>query len=343
MTSIVYLALKKVIYIRETIYSILSLAKLQQLNKDKCRIIIMSNYEKNLFRRVLYFENVEYIELPNEIINSWINTGYIFTVKIKALKYYFQIYHDKVLFIDSDTVFLSWNDSLYESISDKKFIMDLPNTMNYKNIVNNNMEYQLELDKISANSEKKFFCYMDNHGYLDSEKRYPLNPTMKPSNSGIIGMTYANCCLLDEVEELTQVIWEQHKYICAEEFAFSYIFSNNGEIDYGNKNVFHYYRYKFARVLVANCLEFFYGDDEIKYKKFLSFLDIDEKMVKDMTISDLPYFLFYLAQSMRYGFTAELSEDISEEAKLKKILKYRKIKIHKNLDEFYQFVSELFL
>lgn len=344
MSSIIYLALKKDIYIRETVYSILSLVNQQQFNKGKLRIIIMSNYAKNLFNPVLSFKNVEYIELPDKIITDWLNTDYIYIVKIKALRYYFQMYHDKVLFIDSDTIFLSPLDSLFESISDKKFIMDFPCVKNYKDIINSDKEYQLKDDKIYSKSERQFFCYMDSHGYLDPEKKYPLNLTVKPSNSGVIGMTYENRYLLDEVEELTNVIWDQHKYISAEEYAFSYIFSNNGEIEYANKNVFHYWRYKVARLLVAHCLGFFYDDeDELKYKKLLKFLDIDEKGLEDMEISDIPYFIYYVSQSMKYEFITELTEDISNEAKIRKMLKYRRIKIHKTLDEFSQFVSELLL
>jgi hypothetical protein len=233
---------------------------------------------------------------------------------------------------------------MFENITDNKFVMDYPYASNYYEVINSNgnNNFTLPMHIEEAKRDERFYKYIHNYGYLDNQKLYPVNYSMIPCNSGVIGLTYNNRELLNDVYSVTKKLWEQYEYIPSEEYAFSYIFNKNGIVSYAYNHILHYHRAKFLRLLVANSLGIFFYDDQLQFKKLLNFFSFDENALSNMSINDIPYFVMYLQEMFGCKIPpVGAVEDINNVQTIRNILKYRNLKINRTFDEFVNFLYEI--
>ena len=118
-----YLAFGDHRFKKEALYSILSLKRV--LHADNHAKIVLYTDNPSFYKP--YFTkhgSVIIEELDRYQIDAWAyQTGYMFIAKIKAIKMCVNKYNGKVLFVDSDVVFIKNPMYLFKKIGINQFIM----------------------------------------------------------------------------------------------------------------------------------------------------------------------------------------------------------------------------
>ncbi len=79
------------------------------------------------------------------------------------------------------------------------------------------------------------------HTFKLQEKEFKIDDDAEMWNSGVIGISFSNLLLMDDVLQLTDQISEKSSFFLAEQFAFSYIFLTNTSIIPSDEFIYHYW------------------------------------------------------------------------------------------------------
>jgi hypothetical protein len=262
---------------------------------EKIKIVVISDFKKEAFGDINLYPNV-YIEQISKNVLTGINE-YIYRVKILALKYFFSKYNTDVLFIDSDTFFISDIFHIFDQIDSGRCVM------NYQCL---SIDYMLniakQMDKEKINSQDRNYLDMlydikANGIYSNVNKinKYYLPDDFSHYGSGLIGMQYSKRDTLNVALDICDSMFTRYNYLCAEEFGVSLAFAlNDIEIVVENSCLYHYYLEKDVRLLIAYLLGYFHCNDEFEFESYISKHSINKQQLAIVDLPYLPYYLGYL-------------------------------------------------
>ncbi len=330
MNYFLYVAIGKHDYLYETIYSIRSFER--AVKDSSYRIVIYTDNEE--FFQKYYNENyhVEINRLPSELTRQWLEKN-VFSVKIYALKSFLAAYKSDVVFIDTDTFIYKDISTLFGYIEKDNFVMYRACTP-----LGQAVTILHDICKESINAYNKtvleFYNYLIQNKYLVcGQKSYVYSQNFIPYNSGIIGISYENADLLDEVEHLNHFIYDTFGLYYAEEFAFATVFQRAGKIRTCNlqDKIYHYTKfYPYTRLLGGYILQYLVPDDKEQLVVLLNQYHIDLSKY-DFDISEIEEFSCYVDGIVRSTFSKnETERDVDNEEKIARKAYY----LHSKSDQY---------
>ena len=233
MNYIVYQAYGSIDILNEVIYSIASVFK---------------QSESISFQIIIYTDNKEYLTtyLPSNIvfecittqtISSWRgNIDFVHRVKIMMLKDICKKYKGNILYLDTDTIFISPPDPVFQAIDKGQLVMHLN-----EGLISNTKNPLF----------RKIFRQIKSKTYLIEGKEIKISSNQEMWNAGVIGFPSQKAHFLDAVLELTDCLYRQYPKHVMEQLAFSYVFITQREIVPSDKFIFHYWNFKEFRSVLA--------------------------------------------------------------------------------------------
>ena len=202
---------------------------------------INSEYEG--LKVVIYTDNLQYFKsfsgdpvfsfelLTKEKITNFKGPdNFVHRVKIMVIKDCFEKYKANILYLDSDTYFLSNPSPLFSGINAATSIM---NSNDYD--LNNADELYENEDWLSIRRAVRDFHYRIDGSFI----KIPL--TTRMWNACVIGLSYENRKLVDAVLDLTDQIYANRPVFTAEQFSFSYFLQKKTNLISSGNVLLHYW------------------------------------------------------------------------------------------------------
>lgn len=247
MGYIVFVAIGDHAIIQESLVSLQTLLKVTDRKFwDSHRVLVYTDMPE---RYGLFSMN------PNIIIEtvsqqkaySWTDGNkYKYKVKICALLDALQRYNSTVVLVDTDTMFLSSPETLFEDINTNRIAI-----LNY---AENTLEQIVEREKLRMLPERRdFFFPLYESGKLQyAGNTYLTPPETGHWNSGVIGLCPAHKGLLLEALHLSDYIFEKYGLRTSEQLALSYVFQNKSALHSSKEVLFHYWPFQECRYILEN-------------------------------------------------------------------------------------------
>jgi hypothetical protein len=215
---------------QQVIFSILTLYYHQKGNFDNIQIVIYTD-KPGIFERYAAKMPIMLEELtPDMIKNFKGSNGFVHRVKICVIKACLNKYNSNILYLDSDTYFLSSPTQLLQQINAGYSIM---NTDDY-DLIHADEKFENEDWLLIRRAIRNY-----NYHIEGKTIKIPLNTRMW--NAGVIGLSVQNKSFLDQVLDLTDQIYTNKKVFTAEQFAFSYFLQLKTKLKTSGNVIFHYW------------------------------------------------------------------------------------------------------
>ncbi len=173
--------------------------------------------------------HVEHLS-PETIRNYKGQYNFVHRVKICVIKACFQKFKSDILYLDSDSYFTEAPHKLLAQIS--------PDT----SIMNTNDYDLLEADELFENMDwLAIRRVIRNFSYTIEGEKTKIPLTTRMWNAGVIGLSYRQAGLLDDITDLTDQIYANKHVFTAEQFAFSYFLQNKTRLVSSGDVIFHYW------------------------------------------------------------------------------------------------------
>jgi hypothetical protein len=209
------------------------------------------------------------------------------------MQYVLNKYNGNFIFIDSDTFFMKNSDFLFEIIKNNNFIM----YTKCIGISQNLKLYSFSKERLSKLCNAQYALYKDikENGIIsNSLQSYYVNLDTQLYNSGVIGIPNSYINILNDVLQLSDMIFDKYDYWCAEENAFSIILQKIDKIQICDGFIYHYANAKSCRLILAYYFNYYCGDDELLYKKLLNKIMVYSLDPYHLKIYEIPYFSFFI-------------------------------------------------
>lgn len=292
MNYFMYLAFGDHRFKKEALYSILSLKRVLHAG-NHAKIVLYT--DNPTFYQPYFTKHGSVIieELDRDQIEIWANqTGYKFITKIKAIKMCVNKYNGKVLFVDSDVVFIKNPMYLFKKIDINQFIMFMHCTSLGDALKSLHKFPHVEL---AVNRKAGYKKLVEGIPYLD--RKFQLDTEFTPHNSGFIGLDTQNRHLVNEVESIVTHVFPQNPLVSLEEVAFSAVFQQHGgrimEV-YNQYISFHYLGQKYARLLVGYVLDCLTPEDNDLLNDLVEEYQLYDLETYEIDVSNLQIFCAFL-------------------------------------------------
>jgi hypothetical protein len=158
--------------------------------------------------------------------------NFVHRVKICIMQDCFSKYKSDIFYLDSDTYFTKSPLPLLECISATTSIM-------------NSDDYDLiSADDLYENEDWLLIRKaIRNYDYTIENKRIKIPLTTRMWNAGVIGISFQNAKLLEQILDLCDQIYANKKVFTAEQFSFSYYLQNKMQLITSGDTIFHYWIY----------------------------------------------------------------------------------------------------
>jgi hypothetical protein len=206
-------------YQLELTYSVLSAAHFASRGGANLRIVLITD-EANR-RPDLRVENVVFSAA--EFANWTQNGQYRFAAKIHVVRKALDLFGGKVALIDTDTYFKVDPRWLFAKIGPGRAVMHA-----YEGMLGEDLYLGPILQKISA----------------EPTLSYPVGPTTRLFNSGVIGLDYRDRELLQDVLLLCAELYRIYPAFTTEQFAFSIVLHSRTFLSDCAELITHYYGYR---------------------------------------------------------------------------------------------------
>ncbi len=227
--TIVYLAYKLDSSKYQAILSIYTLY--HQLAEDNAnfQFIIYSDADTSLFTKYLGALPVKCEVLSKENIKRFRGPhDFVFRIKPHVIQACFAKYKSNLLYLDTDTFFLRNPRKLLESIKPGRTIMNVE-----------------EYDFVDGGVEHLHWFYqrqaLKHHTYTVQGLPTTIPLSTKMWNAGVIGISYADTGLIDEIISLNDKIYENTQIFIVEQFATSYVLQTYSELHSSEDYIEHYW------------------------------------------------------------------------------------------------------
>jgi len=229
-SAIVYLAYGLASSKYQVIISILTLYHHVRTKKNDLLFVIYTDSEREILDRYLVGLPVKLEILSKEQVKTFRGEdGYMFRLKPLIIKDFFLKYKRNILYLDSDTFFMRNPTGMINSVSAGQTIM---NAKEYNLIDGGEVE---TLHWFNLRQGLKQHKYVIN-GEIVS---IPLATMMW--NSGVIGISYEDSPLIDQVVSLIDQIYSRCNVFNVEQFVTSYILHTNTQLRSSEDYIDHYW------------------------------------------------------------------------------------------------------
>lgn len=289
MKNILYCAIRKKELVRQTICSMKSI---MNFYSSGIRFIIVTDQYLEFTQEIKKVPLSKEFEIcfhiiGDDTVNSWIGKDdYIFRVKIKTMKYYFDHYDENVIFLDSDTYLMKNIDFLFELIKNNYCVMGKLKTM-YQNV----KEF---LEKENPIGMKKFDIKNDILHINYKNDHYNINLDTKYFSSIVIGMNKNHSDCLDMVERVNDYIYGIHKIHVTEELCFSLVFGLKYKIFSSMDYVMEYSHNFIGQLLLYNYFTYLTDDELYTLNKSLSYFNLTQEQINKMNYREIQWLIFIL-------------------------------------------------
>jgi hypothetical protein len=224
MNFLVYQAHSSPDIYHETIYSIYSYSIVDGGAGTEF-IIFTDNIA--YFKQYLGNLQVHYVPITTQLVTEWKgDLDFIHRVKIKVLQQALNSFRGNFLYVDSDTYFLRSLSATFQAISEGKLFMHC---------------HEKNLDT------SKVYRPLLNHKFISNGRTIVLTDKIEIWNAGAIGFTNDAERLLQEVLDMTDLLYRYYQKHVIEQFSFSYIFQSQAKINSLEKEIYHYWSLKEIR------------------------------------------------------------------------------------------------
>ncbi|WP_201986263.1 hypothetical protein [Hymenobacter rubidus] len=228
--TIVYLAYNLETIKYQAIISIFSLYHHISKDNGDFLFVIYTDSNTGLFDKYLKGLPVKLEVLSKEQASTFLGpSNYIFRLKPSIIRDCFTKYKRNILYMDTDTFFLRNPIEMLSGISKGHTIM---NVKEYDFIDGGMGEYLHWFHLRQALKRYKYTV----HG---QEIAIPLSTMMW--NAGIIGISYSDASLIDDVIQLIDEMYGRAKTFIVEQFVASYILQTNTELRSSEDYIQHYW------------------------------------------------------------------------------------------------------
>lgn len=217
------------------IFCILSFVSWYEDHLNETRINVYTD-NPDFFKQYLSHISIEYILLtPALMTNMLADTTYFHRRKVSVIDMTFkQFPGENLIFIDSDTFFISGYNPLLDNDDPKKSFM-------------HRLEYTLgeALEFFTAFGQeehpKAFMEYISNRQFHIQGKKEQFGPNDNCWNSGVLGLHNSFAKYLPDVFQLTDDFYANSKWFISEQLAFGLIIQRQSEIQPVESFVVHYW------------------------------------------------------------------------------------------------------
>ena len=215
---------------QQVLFSILTLHYHIKAVYESIQIIIYTD-KPNAFKELMPSIPISIELITNDLINEYkgIN-NFVHRVKIKIIQDCMEKYKKNIFYLDSDTYFTECPRNLLNKIDITTSIM---NSNDYD--LNNADDLYENEDWLMIRRAIRDF------EYKISGTSLKIQLSTRMWNAGVIGLSYENRDLLNDVLDLTDQIYYNRKVFTAEQFAFSYFLQNRTNLISSENVIFHYW------------------------------------------------------------------------------------------------------
>lgn len=271
MNYILYQAYGNKDILNEAIFSILSFERLE--TKPDVRFVIYTDdidYFKNRVPENTHFEIITQPQLK-----IWRGaTDFVHRVKVEVIKDFFNKYNGSLLYIDTDTTFLSDPGIIFDGIAAGKVYMHI---CEGKIDSGDNLVFK----KISKFLKGKSFV-------LKNKETLVIRADIPMWNAGLLGFDGRSASLLDEVLDVTDTLHTAYKRHVMEQLAFSFILQTKRELLPADQWVFHYWNFKEIRPVLNDFLSSHKNISFVELAVIASKLDIKNLFKPKFAFESLP-------------------------------------------------------
>lgn len=222
---LIYQAHTSQILYYETIYSIYSYGL--HNNSTQINIIIYTD-NPDIFEPYVGHLQVTYRKVDKTLIDEWMGPySFIHRMKIKVLQEVISNYNGNFLYVDSDTYFTANLEEVFSGIANDQLYMHC-----FENLLRNIKMYQP----------------LNRHSVELRGKQHSISPDAPVWNAGALGFSNTASDLINQVLDLTDVLYQYYQKHIIEQFSFSYLFNTRGMIQNLEAQIFHYWFVKEFRV-----------------------------------------------------------------------------------------------
>ena len=235
MNYVVYQAYGKIEILHECLYSVATLWKYAK--PENLTIVIFTDQPDWFTQYITDTQGIILIQITPEQIQQWRGEiNFVHRVKIEILLQASVILSGNILYLDTDTFFLSSPEPLFSIIGSGGKIMHLKEDI-------------LSKSKLPLN--KKIFRYVRGKTFMLSSRTISIDGHLGMWNAGALGFHTQEVDLLKEILQLTDLLYRGYAKHTMEQLAFSVIFQLSGKISAAEDIVFHYWDFKQFRNTLA--------------------------------------------------------------------------------------------
>ena len=224
--KIVYLALGES-YVSQAIFSLLTLVDVYRGERPPAEVVVYTNASAS-FAGLRRFLNITAVELSDDELRRMKGDHQdILRAKIMAMRETMDVEPAKLLYIDTDTIFLRRIDSMFTEIGSGRLFL-------------HKQEWPLRKGR-KLHPE---LCPANLSFRLDSGTMVEVVESSIMWNSGVVGITSERKALVDDVLSLHHQFYAKHPTWHVEQFCYSLILANAGNLRDCRRYIFHYWHTK---------------------------------------------------------------------------------------------------
>ena len=199
---------------------------------------------------------LNYRQVDEATIKQWRGKiDFVHRVKIEVLKDFVKNRQGNVLYLDTDIVFTTRIDQLLKNISNGQLYMHVR-------------------EGVVSAGQNPIFKKLDTHLRKNVNHQVNSKPVHELAmwNAGVLGFNTKYNYVLDEVLSFTDSQYPAFPKHVVEQFAFSVYFQQAGVVRAAAPYIFHYWKLKEARHLLASFFEHFKGatwDELVRYSELV--------------------------------------------------------------------------
>jgi hypothetical protein len=271
MNYILYQAYGNKDILNEAIFSILSFERLP--SKPDVEFVIYTDDKEYFKNRVPENTHFELITKPQ--LTIWRGaTDFVHRVKVEIIKDFFGKYKGNLLYIDTDTTFISDPSPIFEGIDEGKVYMHI---CEGKIDSGDNLVFK----KLSKFLKGKSFI-------LKNKETLSIREDIPMWNAGLLAFDTRTAILLDEVLEITDILHNSYQRHVMEQLAFSFVLQTKRNLLPADKWVFHYWNFKEIRPVLNDFLSSHQNLSFKELSKIGAKIDIKELFIPKGLFESLP-------------------------------------------------------
>jgi len=264
------------------LYSIYSLS---YISTNNFNFVIYTDQSKILQQIIdkynfSFISKIQIQSIDASLTKKWSSRGTPYKDNIEVLRLFYNSYSDDALFIDNDMYFTNSPESLFRLLGNNEFFMHEKINRLFQRICN----FREDINKNITIS--------NNH--ISFNNKFFIEPQYYEFSSGIIGLSYRYRYLLDQINTISDTVYDYTNYNDAGNTAFSITLQENGKVHTSEQYAKHF-GFDFNRYFLAASMGLFLNEDRKRLEEYLAFYNLNksfvEKIYLNLKYNELPHFI----------------------------------------------------